>query len=70
MNESYFNELYPEQDGQTPKGIETETLLTPDTFVEDNAPITETCGCGVSPEEVEEAVLEINPDINSMESRG
>ncbi|MCC8018770.1 MAG: hypothetical protein LIO85_03230 [Rikenellaceae bacterium] len=69
MNESYVNELDPRTDDQTPKGIETETLETPETFLEDNGPVREGCPC-VTQEEIDESVIEINPDVNSMESRG
>lgn len=69
MNESYFNELNPADDGQTPKGIETDTLETPESFLVDNGPVQEGCPC-VTQEEIDESVIQINPDINSMESRG
>lgn len=74
MNENYVNENSPDTCcDQTPKGIETQTQLTPDMLPvyhpentssgtpEDDTP---------TEEELIESVVEINPDINSMDSRG
>ena len=53
---------------QDVKNIKTETMLTPD----DLKPAKKTNDRkeGVSCKEVEESVVMINPDVDSMESRG
>ena len=53
---------------QTPKNIKTDTQVAPEDFgkITVGFPIDDM----VSEEEVEEAVTVINPDRNSMESRG
>ena len=50
---------------QTPKNVKVDTQVKP----EDMEPVKASKE-GVSWEEVEDATLVINPDVNSMESRG
>lgn len=54
------------QCSQTPKNIRVDTQVKP----QDVEPVDERSENGVSWNEVEDATILINPDSNSMESRG
>lgn len=54
-----------ESDPNKPKDIETETMVTPNDFGRIRNPED-----GVTEQDVEESTVMINPDVESMESRG
>lgn len=70
MNESLMNDNSPDTCcDQTPKGIETQTQLTPDMLPADE-PHKITKNRKPTDNEIIESVVELNPDVNSMDSRG
>lgn len=52
-------------DPNKPKDIQTETMVTPDDFGRIKNPED-----GVTQKDVDESTVLINPDVDSMESRG
>lgn len=60
------NDMPSDRDTNAPKDIKTETMVTPDDF----GKVREEVDGVVSEESVEESVVMINPDVDSMESRG
>lgn len=54
------------KDANKPKEVKTETMITPD----DLGKIAPNVDGKVSEESVEESVIMINPDVESMDSRG
>lgn len=71
MNNSLVSDNSPDTccNDQTPKGIETQTQLTPDMLPVDE-PQDASVHDAPTEEELIESVVEINPDVNSMDSRG